>query len=1338
MNEHDDKLLPEDIQRIRLKLGLTQEQAGERIGGGRRAFSKYESGIIRPSAAVANLLTILDRHPDLITQDNSHVRRQLPAMGQSPFEITANDLKLLTSRQFIDLIQRLLTAEALANDLPEYGIHVASNINAPDGGEDARIFWVGGVKQTSFLPSRQCQFQMKTGAISPEQARQEIMRRGSLKPMVLKAIEEGFNYIMLSTQPYVMKLIEARKQKIRSAIQDSGIPIHDAKVEFRGGDQIAAWVNSHPSVALWLAECVRPASVGPFTTYDGWGRRSEFHAVSFVGDSRFPEIRERIRACVTVPGNALRVVGLSGIGKSRLIFEALEREAGKALVMYTVESENPIGTVQSTVRRLADSQRRAVVVIDECDPNTHRQLVGMVSWAGSKISLVTIEDEFQRNSSGNTTHVVSEAPTEVVEAIVEEKLPDIPNEDKRRLTQFAKGFPAVAVRITGIWEFGVPIAYSTENDLVDKFVTGRSLLNPDHLLKSAQLVSVFGLLGWEHLVGNQASQVAEFDRVLTLAEFRRGIHDLVRRGVVQQRGRYVKLQPIPISMNLAARQWEEWGSEQWDTVLTGSIESGLKITAARQLALINTTDIAKKVAKHVCRLDGPLSTYDRLSIDGHAEVLSSLAEIDKDAVATLVDNIVSGFNDLRLIDGDTRRNLVVAVEKIAFHPDTFDLGADLLLDFAIHENEHWGNNATETFKGLFQLYLGGTAADAQARLQYIDHAIKKAADVHSRLAILVEALGVGIRLGHFTRTSGAESHGALEALTSWQPRTNRDIHEYTSGFVTRLAKLGVRDDEIGELARKELGAHVQSLVNGGFIDLVESSSQRIIDDVGYWPDGLRSAVATLRYGETLPNEIQERVNNIVRSLRSTDLQSRVDSLVTKGVPLENDEIARNDIMAQYHDQVDAVSELAKELNANVDVMSPCLRSLVRGNQHMAYEFGEALGDLSDDSYCWLRPIIDSMKETEVHDVNDDLLVGYLKGLHAEHPSKVAMVKETLATLEFFAPGFVKLCSRLGEISRSDLILALNSLRQGHLKPHHLRLWSYGGILAKTPHDDVAPFFDALISHSPQGVMECAELMGMYMWSAKGKMPALSSQIIRLAAKSDEWGTAPGQKIGEYHFQQLMVGALNRGRNDSLAKSVALQLSKGFVEINGYRPHKLFKPILPCLLSGFPEIAWPIIGQAIVNDERKAALLMFELGGGVSFSEVPDSAILNLPEDVLFAWCYANPEKAPAFTAKNLPFLTTLDRNVSERNIHPRMLRLIDEFGQREDVREEISANIFTFGWGGSTTEYYQMFYEPLALLAKHQNRDVSRWARQVSSQLKTYSELAENEDDEWEARGELY
>lgn len=65
-------LEPEEIRRIRKKLHLTQEAAGLLIGGGPRAFQKYESGDLLPSRAVSNALVLLDHDPDALSLLKAH------------------------------------------------------------------------------------------------------------------------------------------------------------------------------------------------------------------------------------------------------------------------------------------------------------------------------------------------------------------------------------------------------------------------------------------------------------------------------------------------------------------------------------------------------------------------------------------------------------------------------------------------------------------------------------------------------------------------------------------------------------------------------------------------------------------------------------------------------------------------------------------------------------------------------------------------------------------------------------------------------------------------------------------------------------------------------------------------------------------------------------------------------------------------------------------------------------------------------------------------------------------------------------------------------------------
>ncbi len=71
----------EEIRRIRKKLHLSQEAAGFLIGGGPRAFQKYESGDLLPSRAVCNLLTVLDRVPDAL----KIIQEKTEQKGLQPF-----------------------------------------------------------------------------------------------------------------------------------------------------------------------------------------------------------------------------------------------------------------------------------------------------------------------------------------------------------------------------------------------------------------------------------------------------------------------------------------------------------------------------------------------------------------------------------------------------------------------------------------------------------------------------------------------------------------------------------------------------------------------------------------------------------------------------------------------------------------------------------------------------------------------------------------------------------------------------------------------------------------------------------------------------------------------------------------------------------------------------------------------------------------------------------------------------------------------------------------------------------------------------------------------------
>jgi HTH-type transcriptional regulator/antitoxin MqsA len=61
-------LTPEEIKAIRKKLHLSQAAAGEILGGGPRAFYKYENGLTLLSRPMSNQLTLLANDPARIDE----------------------------------------------------------------------------------------------------------------------------------------------------------------------------------------------------------------------------------------------------------------------------------------------------------------------------------------------------------------------------------------------------------------------------------------------------------------------------------------------------------------------------------------------------------------------------------------------------------------------------------------------------------------------------------------------------------------------------------------------------------------------------------------------------------------------------------------------------------------------------------------------------------------------------------------------------------------------------------------------------------------------------------------------------------------------------------------------------------------------------------------------------------------------------------------------------------------------------------------------------------------------------------------------------------------------
>lgn len=161
-------------------------------------------------------------------------------------------------------------------------------------------------------------------------------------------------------------------------------------------------------------------------------------------------------------------------------------------------------------------------------------------------------------------------------------------------------------------------------------------------------------------------------------------------------------------------------------------------------------------------------------------------------------------------------------------------------------------------------------------------------------------------------------------------------------------------------------------------------------------------------------------------------------------------------------------------------------------------------------------------------------------------------------------------------------------------------------------------FDLLITISEEGFCVAMDLLGMYAYGRPEILEEFIPQI-KLAAENSGLKSKDGHRsqMDEHHFQDIMKWILRKGRGNVDARSIASILSNQLVNLVNNGNERLIKPLVPLLLSDFPEISWQIIGPAITSDIRVAWKFEHLLGDKYSFRESKNPPILSLPEETLF-------------------------------------------------------------------------------------------------------------------------
>ena len=581
------------------------------------------------------------------------------------FEITKDQLLKFPGEYLRELVARLCEAEIKGEGARVSDLRWGGDENAPDGGLDIDISIENRDFAGDFVPRARTGIQVKKSKMPPEKIEKEMRPNGQLRPIFSKLAEDNGCYIIVSLKddPAALSLATRREemQVQVEATRDQG----DLSTKFYGLNDLANWLRQHPGVQLWVRERLGLALTGwkPFGKWSATPRDVEDELILEDGVVITLPRKERnkldiaqgingIRQLIKNSGNAVRIVGLSGVGKSRIVQALFEEDVGnnpldRSLAVYADLGENPNPSARMVLERLTTDNRSAIMILDNCPSDTHNQLASYVS-SSSGIHLVTVEFDIREDKPEATSVVRIDAEgTKVTEFLVMRRYPDLGQVNARQIAKFSGGNARLALALADAVKEVDSLSRLSNAQLFDRLFYQRRVPDPN-LIKAAEVLS----LVYSFSVSQDENGV---DELVTLAELLgqdrlalfRETQTLVDRQLAQKRGNWRAVLPHAVSNRLAAKALENIPIHEILCAFEKLPNARLLKSFGKRLGYLHDHEISQTIIKTWLLPDGRLHDLLRLDED-NIQLLLNVAPAAPEDVLNAFDAQNSGEESEKL------------------------------------------------------------------------------------------------------------------------------------------------------------------------------------------------------------------------------------------------------------------------------------------------------------------------------------------------------------------------------------------------------------------------------------------------------------------------------------------------------------------------------------------------------------------------------------------------------------------------------------------------------------------------------------------------------------------
>ena len=226
-------------------------------------------------------------------------------------------------------------------------------------------------------------------------------------------------------------------------------------IDFYDANLIVDWTNEYFSAAVYVLEACGEGQILGLQTWEHWSHYDANDKYQFVSDEQIKTYIEQLRSFFL--GHAVkkiaRLVGLSGLGKTRLALEAFRPPTdpsadpiGAALGLGVVYVRVPNPTVLSQFIEWRNQNVEGLIVVDDCDRKLHDQLAQEIKHRDSKLNLLTLDFVAEEESDATDPILtLRQGGNEVIRGILKQSYQGLGDTDLDRIVEFAQGFPQMAV-----------------------------------------------------------------------------------------------------------------------------------------------------------------------------------------------------------------------------------------------------------------------------------------------------------------------------------------------------------------------------------------------------------------------------------------------------------------------------------------------------------------------------------------------------------------------------------------------------------------------------------------------------------------------------------------------------------------------------------------------------------------------------------------------------------------------------------------------------------------------------------------------------------------------------